>query len=120
MSVIGRGAARPSSRRPSSRRFHLLRDRVDVVRVLHEVREELEEALSRRAAECGGLQVGEVEAEVSRAFASPVAVAWVIGSGYALVGTFLFGDVNPPRLTQISAASGVVRYPRNASRRRSA
>ena len=37
-----------------------------------------------------------------------------MASGYALSGTFLFGDVNPPRFAQIVAASGVARYVMNA------
>src|SRR6186997_3128816 len=45
------------------RGLHLLRDLVDVGRVLQEVLEQLEEALADGAAELGGLQVGEVEAE---------------------------------------------------------
>src|SRR3954453_641550 len=43
------------------------------------------------------------------ALASATAVVRVIGSGYALGWTFLFGEEKPPRLVQISAASGVAR-----------
>src|SRR5206468_3650211 len=44
------------------------------------------------------------------AFASAIAVARVIGSGYALAFTFLFGEEKPPRFAQIVAASGEARY----------
>jgi hypothetical protein len=43
------------------------------------------------------------------ATASAVAVARVIASGYALAGTFLFGDEKPPRFAQIVPAAGVAR-----------
>ena len=43
--------------------LHLLRDRVDVVRVCHEVREALPQPLPGGATERGRLQVGQVEAE---------------------------------------------------------
>src|SRR6187431_3595531 len=45
------------------RGLHLLRDPVDVGRVLQEVLEQLEEALADCAAESGRLQVGEIEPE---------------------------------------------------------
>ena len=60
----------PSGRRPSlvgvgllRGRLHLPRDLVDVVRIRDEVREGLEQALTRSSAECRRLEVGEVEAE---------------------------------------------------------
>ena len=50
-----------------------------------------------------------------RACASFVAVARVIGSGYALAGTFLFGDDTPPFLTHTFPASGLAMNLTNAS-----
>jgi hypothetical protein len=41
---------------------------------------------------------------------SAAAEARVRASLYALSGTFLFGDVNPPRFAQIVEASGDARY----------
>jgi hypothetical protein len=44
------------------------------------------------------------------ALTSALASACETGSGYALCGTLLFGDANPPRCAQMLAPSGQARY----------
>src|ERR1700686_5600433 len=41
---------------------------------------------------------------------SACAMPLLTGSGYALVGTLLFGEANPPKCPQIAAPSGPARY----------
>ena len=67
----------PLAERLRGRGLHLLRDPVDVVRVLQEVLEELPHALADGAAERGRLQVGQVEAERLRLADRAAVVCWI-------------------------------------------